>query len=381
MTDEIHDVLDQAGRRWRATQPDPPEPDRSRWEPGRSAPRLPRRGPLVAVAGSTLVAVGLITTIATPWAWWPWRSDRGGEGQVVVTAAAPTPAPAEVLLVREGDIVQASGTVLAEPGRAVRFCAPAVTFMPARPSVDPRIPDCTYSVPVTGVDPNHLAMTAVPPGVWFGKARLRGVWRAGTLHVTQQAAPDPENLSMLSDNTSDDASDDPPCPAPAGGWPVTEPADGKALHQYMEEEHADQFRRPRVSYPGRRADGKATGGGAGGGSTPGAGAVEVLVIEVVKGDVEAARKALRERYSGNLCVVSRPGALSLADERARHGAVQATLGTLMRDGANGIYSSGYDPEREVVEVELVMVTPQLYEHFTRIGLDMLRLNPWLRPMR
>ena len=354
MTDRVDELLQHAGQRWRADQPTPPEPDVSRW----SRPARPSRRwvPMVATAGATAVVLGIGYASVSHFA----AGAPDSDDHVSVATAPSTPAAAG-LVVRDGDAVRASGMVLAAPGQPIRFCAPALTAGVARFGEPEGAPDCQFGVAVTGVDIDRLANAEQREGVRFGKASLRGTWRAGTLQVTQQGPPAP--------TTTVPPVPDTPCPPPAKGWATTGPVDGKELHQYVEEEHPDRFRRLRVSYP----NGWATSAP---GATPQAGAVEVMVVEVVRGDVDTARRELRKRYAGNLCVVHRPGAKSLADQTATHDTVQPALSRLMHDPANGIYSSG---GADTVIIDLVVLTPALYDKLVELDLDSVEVHPWLRP--
>ena len=75
-----------------------------------------------------------------------------------------------------------------------------------------------------------------------------------------------------------------------------DPGGEEALRTYVTQKHPEQFRPLWVTHP----EGFTTVDG-----TP-APKVRVLVVEVVRGDVDAARRELERRYSGNLCVVGRP---------------------------------------------------------------------------
>ncbi|MEV6239529.1 hypothetical protein [Lentzea sp. NPDC051838] len=274
-----------------------------------------------------------------------WRSRRwlplvAAAGVVLIAAGGvyaltrpPEPLPFGVtkeksLVVREGTEVEATGWVTGNP---MRFCAPAVTTAINAGT-------CTHSVPITGLD--------VAPE---GEVRLRGVWKAGVLEVKERLDPLPRP----------DPSHDwiTPCAPPAGGWRSGQ-TDGKELDRYVIQEHPDLFRRPWVSSP----DGKAGG--------------DILVVEVVAGDVEAEGRALRSLYSGNLCVVDAAGKPSLKDQQGIHGAVSEPLLAIMMDPANGVYASGGS---DTVQVDMVMLTPALAEKFARIS-PALELRPWLRPV-
>ncbi|GAA2553067.1 hypothetical protein GCM10010435_24290 [Winogradskya consettensis] len=311
MTDPIDDLLTDAGRQWRNAQPDPPEPDTTRW-----IQHNRRWLPVLAAAAATLIAGGAAVVLADR------PSDDAG------------PAAAEALVVHDGDTVEASGTVLSLPGEPVRFCAPAPVALGGGGGPEA---DCPFYVPVTGVDPAE------------GEFHLVGVWHAGTLTVTEQGPPSPATPAPT-------MPDEPPCPAPAGGW-KTDAGDRTELYKYLDEQHPDQFRPVWVAHPG---------------------GVEVLVIEVVKGDAAQARGELAKRYTGNLCVVATPGRPSIADQRKLTETVGDAVGDLMDDHANGIYATATG---DTVRPELVILTPQLYATFADIGFTSLVPDPWLRPVK
>ncbi|MET9634267.1 hypothetical protein ABZX92_43120 [Lentzea sp. NPDC006480] len=231
------------------------------------------------------------------------------------------------LVVREGAEVEATGRITGTP---MRFCAPAATSAINAGT-------CRFSVPVTGLD-------TAPDGV----VRLRGVWKAGVLEVRQRLDPLPDPVRDWGT----------PCAPPAGGWRSGQ-ADGKELHSYVLDQHPEQFRRPWASFP------------------DGQNGVDVLVVEVVAGDVQAAGRELKSRYDGNLCVVDAAGKPSLKDQKGIRDAVFEPLQAIMRDQANGVYGLG---GTDTVQVDLVMLTPALAERFERIS-PALELRPWLRPVR
>ncbi|GAA0896428.1 hypothetical protein GCM10009558_084270 [Virgisporangium aurantiacum] len=325
MTGNVDDLLRGAGERWRSTQPPPPQPDPGRW------------APVPATTSATLVAVAAVAVLTTR------TRDTGDEDRTGNVSTATAQSPPD-LVVRDGMRVRASGTVLAVPGQPVRFCAPATSTAPAGAD----LPACVHGVVVTGVDLGALAQPVERAGARIGSATLTGTLRSGVLAVTGQAPPEPAATA---------GSPAVPCPAPAGGWTATGPFDGRAVQTYVAE-NADRFRNPWVG----RADGGA----------------EVLVVEVVRGDAGAARTDLRRRYSGNLCVVSSPGRLSLAEQAATLDRVQPVVLDLLRDPATGVYALG---GAENVIVAMVVLTPDLYDRLAAIGLTADDLSPWLRPVR
>ncbi|MFS8104286.1 hypothetical protein LFM09_44990 [Lentzea alba] len=243
--------------------------------------------------------------------------------------AEPAPfgvATASSLVVRDGTEVEATGRVADTP---MRFCAPALTT--------PMYADtCHINVPITG-------LSTAPEGI----VRLRGIWKAGVLEVRERLDPLPDPARSWAT----------PCAPPEGGW-RTGQADGEELHHYVLDEHPEQFRRPWASFP----DGQA--------------GVDVLVVEVVAGDVQAAGHELKSRYNGNLCVVDATGKPSLKDQKGIRDAVIEPLRAIMRDEANGVYGLG---GTDTVQVDLLMLTPALADRFAQIS-PALELRPWLRPV-
>jgi hypothetical protein len=215
-----------------------------------------------------------------------------------------------------------------------RFCAPAP---------DP-LDKCALGVDLDGLDAGRLGPD--------GTALLRGVLRGGVLHVTAQGPARPEPTDTPDVTV--------PCPAPDGGWRGgARPAD-EGLHELVYDEHPDWYRDLRIGYPG---------------GEPGEGAA-VFVVEIAAADHDAAERAARSRYPGNLCFVVSPGAKSLAEQQADLERVQDVVDPLLQDRGSGVYGlSGGDK----VEVQMVMLTPQLSERLAPVR-ELIAANPWLRPV-
>lgn len=312
-----------------------------------------RRRLVVAAAGiGTLVALAAVVLVTN-------RASRGPEtaSPPAATATATRDDGDPVaLVVDDGDVVEASGQVLVAPGRPARFCAPAPTDLVGH--AVPEAPSCSIGVDVTGVEATKLTGASVVAGVTAGQARLRGTWHGGVLQVTEQGPPVTTPPAAFDDSV--------PCPAPKGGWRPGGDADRSALHQYLYEQHPDRFRPMRVGWPGGPPTGVTTG------PQP----TQVLVVEVVAGDTAAEERQLRRLYDGNLCVAAAPGRPSIARQEQLQAQVSAALTPLMQDQANGIWALGGGDE---FTVELMMLTPRLYDAFHTVGFDLLRVEPWLRP--
>jgi hypothetical protein len=115
-------------------------------------------------------------------------------------------------VLRDGDAVEAAGRVVAVAGE-VRF-EPPLARRPIRYTAETR-PAPKFSglgIPVRGVELSALQDRFDKDGATEGFATLRGRWDAGALHVTDQGPPQwPVHPRQ--------EWEDPPCPAPAGGWP------------------------------------------------------------------------------------------------------------------------------------------------------------------
>ncbi len=362
MSDPIDELLHHAGARWRDRQPYPPEPDFGRMTRVRHVDDARRLRPRLVMATS---AAAVLLVLLIGYALFPRSPGQSPAGQppaagqpVPATTGGTVPDPTKLVL-RDGDRAAASGTVLAVPGQPVRFCPPLPSPAIGLPSGASPVPGCAMGVTVTGVDLSRLTAVREYNGTRWGEAMLRGVWHGGSLAVTEQGAPqpDPDDVPTY---------DPPPCPAPEGGW-RDGPADNSKIIPYVTEQHPDQFRMPWAAYP---AGGPSS-------ATTGTQAVEVLVIEVVSGDLDAARRELRSRYDGNLCVVSAAGKLSIADQQRILSTARPALDQLMADRSSGIWSlSGGD----LIKLEMVVLTPQLWQRVGAISPGHMDPRPWLRPV-
>jgi hypothetical protein len=312
--DPIDDLLTAAGERWRATQPDPPEPDPTRWVTRVEPARQRWLAPVSAAAATILVAGALV-----------FAAHQGGRLPDVPVIRPAGPA---ALIVRDGDLVEATGRVESRP-QGTQFCAPAPVAEDS----------CPYSIAVSGVDP-------------AAEVHLRGTWHPGALTGI-------EKLAVRSAPPSPDVVFDLPCAAPAGGWRTDEDADNpvvwEPINSYLTA-HPQQYAAPYVAY---------------------AGPAHVLVVQVVSGDVDQARTALKAIYPANLCVVGRPGHRSIADDQELAATVGKPIGELMNENSLGIYLA--QPEDGRMLVKMVQLTPALYDKLAAIGLNRLIIDPWLRP--
>ncbi|MEV8504607.1 hypothetical protein AB0368_07215 [Actinoplanes sp. NPDC051475] len=312
----IDDPRTAASELWQVTQPPPRESDVSR-----SVTRK-RRGWLVPVgaAAATILAAGALVfaTYRTP----PEPPSVPG-----IVPAGPAR-----LIVRDGDLVAASG-----PVEDAELCAPAPTT--ANVGGD----TCPYGIRVPGVRATD-------------GATLRGRWHPGRLSAIRRMPYSPTSAGVLGDS---DLPDTPPCPAPAGGWSGSEDWLPLGLDEPVDDylrRHADQFAEPFATHSGN---------------------ARILVVEVVSGDVDQARAALTAIYPANLCVVTAPGGHSIAAENKLQATTGKAIGALMNDEALGIYL--ITPEHGKLRVNMLQLTQPLYDKLAAIGLDHLILDPWIRP--
>jgi hypothetical protein len=351
MTDDMDHVLTDAGARWRATQPAPPEPVVPR------DTQLRRRRWLAVTATAAGVAIvtagaAVLTTHTRP-----LPASTGPNGP----AARVDPA---TLVVRNGDLVEASGKVIAAPGKPVVLCPPlaepAIGYLPGKEPA----PTCpaTLAVTVVGVDLGRLAEPATVQGVRTGYAMLRGTWKDRVVTVTAQGPPAAEpasgpDLPVL-------------CAPPPGGWlpgEGTGPGESNVeLGNYLQQ-HPDQFGQPWVGWPAGMPSGATD-------APSYTDKPSVLVVPVVAGDLDRIRTDLTAIYHGNLCVARAPAG-TLSQQRTQ--SVLDRVTPLMDAHANGIYQTGADQMGRVT-VDLAFLDQRRLDTLRRIGLADVTLVPWLR---
>ncbi len=247
-----------------------------------------------------------------------------------VPVARIVPAGPAGLIVRDGDLVEASGPV--DDGI---LCSPGPFFGNG---------PCQWGIRVPGVEPTT-------------DATLRGRWHPNGLSDIQRMPYTPPTTGRHGDN---ELPDTPPCPAPPGGWSESEDWLHKGLDEPVDNyllAHADQFAEPFATHVGN---------------------ARIKVVAVVSGDVDQARKALTAIYTENLCVVAAPGGHSIAAEQRLQATIGTAVGALMDGtGRSGIYSA--TSENGKIRVNMVQLTQPVYDKLAAIGLDHLIIDPWIRP--
>ena len=345
-TDEVDDLLTRAGARWRADQPSPPEPDLDRILGGGHRPR--RWVPVLAAASVAAIAAAALTVLPDGG---KQPAPRNGTSQ---SFGQGNKAPYDDLLVRDGDQVTATGRVIVTPGREPVFCAALpmtdVGFTGGKepaPTCEPQ-----YAVTLKNLDPAKLADAKTIEGVRIGYAVLTGTWTARTIDVRDQTVP------THSTTAPQIPPDQVPCPAPAGGW-KTAPNnyDKDAVSRFLDTRQ-DQATDPRVQYPnGRRS-----------------GAPEVYTIGVAHGDLAAFRSAFEKVYGGNLCVHQ----VKLSEAELMQ--LRTAVGNLIPKGV-GVYMGGGSFEEDKAGVSALVYDEALKTALTPIGLDDLKLEVAVKPVR
>jgi hypothetical protein len=317
MTDDdgIDRLLTGAGERWRADQPVPPLPDVRRWRAHPAAVRV--WAPVAAVAA----VVTVLAAVAVPLA------RRGNEPAPGTGRLSGPPAGA----VRDtGDVV---GTGYLFRSHALYGMDPAEIWFCYLPGGggDTVGGDCGQpAVRVTGVGPDRLDESSVEGETSSERVRVEGHYDGRTLAVTR--------VSPASGAPSWPSEDEPPCPAPPGGWRSDDPAHYPAQRAIVQEVEWDRQRyaAPWVANPEANPNAR-------------------VVVVGVKGDEDAvarARAELAERYEGELCVVG-----------VRHNAADAdALTNRLADGRTTPLR--VHPDRATNELR---VTPLVFDRAT-VGL-------------
>lgn len=342
-TDEIDDLLTRAGAQWRADQEAPPEPD---LEYMLSGGRKPRRWvPALAAASVAVVAAGIVAVL-------PNHQDPAQGPQQ--SFAQSNHQPNDELLVKPGDRVQVSGRIIVAPGKEPVFCAPLaerlIGYLPGKEPA-PSCPD-DAAVKLNGLKLDQLGSLTTTKGVGVGQATVTGIWRDGTIDVQAQSPAiktEPSDLPKL------------PCAAPAGGWP-SKPSNisSAAVRAFLTAKAAQAFG-PVIYYPN--------------GSSRNA--PVVVMVGVAHGDLAAFRTAFEKVYSGNLCVT--PVLMSNADSDR----VRTELDTILSKQRLGVYMSGGADGMTggPAPLQLLVYTEQVKTALAPVGLDLLDIQPQVRPVR
>lgn len=301
-----------------------------------------------AAAAVAVVVIGAGTVLAL----------RGGDEAApsAPPTAAPSASPLDQLHVRNGDRVTASGTIVAAPGKPVRFCAPVAVAPIGRVGPE-QPPGCTLGVDLAGADPGRLTDPKSFGDTRWGQAAITGRYADGTVTVTAQGAP------VAGPGRAIDLPERPPCPAPAGGWhPGPLPRAGADAVTKIVESRPAAYGEVVMTYPGGRPAGAEA-------------ATEALLVTTTL-PVATAEKELRAHFAGNLCV--RPAVRSRAATDAVWTRLQADTGAWQR---YGVFEGGPDYLAGHARVALVVLDDAAYGWLTdaAAGSPAVDADPWLRP--
>jgi hypothetical protein len=264
-------------------------------------------------------------------------------------------------VVRDGDLVGAYGSVVAVPGRPVRFCAPVAQPDSGTALGHERPPGyCEAGVTLLGADLGKLTQRRQQDGVVSGETWISGRFRAGTVTVTRQGAP-PPRVPAADQQSFPDA---PPCPAPPGGWLRTE-LDNDGVNRISEylAANPDRYGDIVITYP----DGPPSGPT----DAPGYAKTQVALVGTVI-DPATAERELRAFFGGNLCVARVPHSRTEVD------AVFKRVDPLLERLA-GLYETGPDYYGGKVRVELVVLDRPRYQALAAAdaGTGIIAAQPWL----
>jgi hypothetical protein len=354
-TDEADDLLTEAGARWRAGQPSPPEPDLDRIVRSKK-PR--RRWVVPALAAASVAVIATATLVFLP--------DKDDQAPTVaqgkqsagigpLSSAAPAAVKKHPLQVRNGDRVQVDGQVIAAPGKPVVYCIPVATDLPAIVGEGPKAPKCEpgAELTLTGVAVDKLPQLTTVQGVQSGFAHLEGIWTDGTIAVDKQGPvveDRPDGIGKV------------PCAAPAGGWKPGNSNDlvTPAVAAFVDA-RPTELQEISIGWPnGIPADGAPTG-------------PSVLMIGVAHGDLAQIRQLVAPLVKGgNLCV--RQVKLSKSEIEKIRNQVAAIPASALQP-----LSYGGGVGDHPVNIDLRILDDKAVAALEPLGLDNLTIETVIRP--
>jgi hypothetical protein len=346
-TDEVDDLLTEAGATWRAGQPSPPEPDLDRI----LRSKKPRRWVVPALAAASVAAIAAAALIVLP--------DRGDQAASVAQGKQSAgvqgfgaPAKKYPLQVRNGDRVQVDGQVIAAPGVPVVYCIPVATDLPATVGAGPKAPKCEpgADLTLTGVNVDKLPQLTTVQGVRSGFAHLEGIWTDGKIAVDKQSpiVDKPASTPKF------------PCAAPAGGWKPGNANDlvTPAVAAFVDA-RPTELQELSLGWPNGTGNGAPTG-------------PSVVVIGVAHGDVAQIRQLVTPLVKGNLCVTQVKLSKSEIEKlRNKLAAIPASvLQPLSYGGGVGDHP---------LNLSLRILDDKAITALEPLGLDNLTIDPVIRP--
>jgi hypothetical protein len=354
-TDEVDDLLTEAGARWRAGQPSAPEPDLDRI----TRPKKPRRWVVPALAAASVAAIATAALVFLPDKNEPTPPVAQGKESATQGSIAAAQAKKHPLQVRNGDRVQIDGQVIAAPGKPVVYCFPVVSDLPAIVGEAPKPPVCApgAEVVVSGVDVDRLPQLSTIQGVKSGFAHLEGIWTDGKIAVDKQGPV--VNTPYAAPKV--------PCAAPPGGWKPGQATDliTPAVEAFVKA-HADQLQELSIGWPNGLPNPEIAADP----SIPSG--PSVVMIGVAHGDVAQIRQLLTQLVNGNLCVTQvKLSQNEIAKLRTQLAAIPTSvLRPLSTGGGVGDHP---------INVDLRILDDQAIAALEPIGLDNLTIEPVIKP--
>jgi hypothetical protein len=280
---DLDRALTEAGDRWRATQPPPPDPETVRAtiaaEASRSTPWLRPRtwAPVAALAATAAVLAVIVLPAALN-----RPDDQAGPG------TGPQSPPSLTFPTDPDGVGRVGGTgSLIRHQNGETWLCPDLAMTADLPTS--HVGCGELHVLVTGVDQKWLVHTTTTGQAYSDPVKVEGTYRAGTLAVTMVDRFTPDPPSQFTEPPV-------PCPAPAGGW--------RPGHGYTASDpNNDPLNRLIEEVRGKPAQYADVWEGHPEGVPPGGSAPPVMVMVVgTTGDVATARAELGAIFSGNLCV-------------------------------------------------------------------------------
>jgi hypothetical protein len=239
-----------------------------------------------------------------------------------------------------------SGTVLESPDHGPQLCDAVAESYP---------PQCS-GLEVVGWDWAAVDGEESARGTTWGTYEVTGTWDGERLTLTAPAgAPEPQPPEDVDFST--------PCPEPAGGWAVVDPATTNQASLSA----VSGVARTLPGFAGLWVDQPIRGSQATNDPTN-------LVVNVrVSGDIGAAERDLRALWGGALCVSA--AELSYAELAAIQTEIDSTAETI------GMVRSNVDEVNGTVEVEAVVADAGLEDGYdSRYGPGTVVVTGWLQPV-
>jgi len=247
-----------------------------------------------------------------------------------------------------GERYAVSATVLESPDHGPQLCSSDMESYP---------PQCG-GPDVAGFDWADVDDEVSANGTTWGAYRVVGTWDGERLMLTEPPGPDRDGDGP----PAPDADFSTPCPTPAGGWRIVDPATATAAAQQAAIEHANA--QPDLGALWFDAGAELAD------DLPGL--PEPAVLDVAfTGDLAGQERQLRALYGGPLCVTQVER--SQAELQQLQQDVHAALGT-------DALGSDADGRRGVVNVMVTVVDDDVRSRVAEVDPDeLVELHGWLQP--